>query len=83
MVANVAIESFNVFDWDNAAAADIWTIDGQPAPGWISGGHWGPGGADSNVRVPVLTGFGRVLWFRTRAIGPDCACAALAMVFYE
>jgi hypothetical protein len=81
----VMVNSLTDFDYDNAVFADIASVDGVPLGTWISGdgSNLGSLGDWRNMRWPTWSGVGRIITFRTFALGPDIECAGIGIVFYE
>ncbi len=79
------IDSHTDFDSDNAVFIDIFTVDGNKTGATISSSSskLGPPNDDRNVHAPSVTGVGRMINFRVRALGPDIGFAALGIVFFE
>ena len=63
------IDSLADFDRDNAAAIDIYQVDGVRTTWRVSGGdHFGPDNTAQNVHEGALAGFGQRITFRIRAM---------------
>jgi hypothetical protein len=80
------VNSTTDFDYDNAVYADVYQIDGNSTGNWLSGdgSNFGGEGDSRNMRWPTwVSSFGRVITFRTYALGPDVQCAGIGVVFYE
>ena len=83
-VAVTMIDPLIDFDRDNCVGVDVHSVDGNNSFATVSGGdHWGPSGADSNLRTGARSGTGRVIRFRLRSFGSDCSVSAVGVVFHE
>jgi hypothetical protein len=67
------MDSLADFDEDNAVAIDIFQIDGvETTSSRIWGGdHWGAADSSSNVHDGAISGRGRRITFRLRAMHSD------------
>jgi hypothetical protein len=87
MVATIfmnAIDPQNGFDRGDGLFAEIYRVDGNDfrSQWFFNGDHFGPDGADENMRRPFFSGFASSVTFRLRSIG-DAIVWALALVFPE
>ena len=63
------IDSYADFDRDNAVAIDIYQVDGNRTNWRVSGGdHFGSSNSSSNVHEGAISGYGRRITFRIRAM---------------
>jgi hypothetical protein len=77
------VDSTSDYDYDNAAAVEVYAVDGNLTPTAIYGGKLGPLGDSRNVHIPLVSGVGRTITFRVHGVGPDLSVAAVGIVFYE
>jgi hypothetical protein len=59
------------WDFDNAFALEIFSVDGVVAPIDALNGRFGPAGAFTNLHTNFLRGFGRFITFRFRIFQPE------------
>jgi hypothetical protein len=78
------INSTTNFDYDNGVSADVYQIDGNSTGTFVTGGNFGGAGDPRNMRWPTwVNAFGRVITFRTYALGPDIQCAGIGVIFHD
>ena len=66
------IDSLTDFDRDNAVAIEIFQVDGIRTSWMVAGGdHFGASNTAQNVHQGALSGFGRRITFRIRAMHGD------------
>jgi hypothetical protein len=78
------VDSLIDYDFDNAVAADIFTVNGALTTPLVSGGSkWGPPGSIRNVFQGAFVGSGTTITYFLRVRGPDIAALAEAVVITE
>jgi hypothetical protein len=77
------VDSLIDYDFDNAIAADIFTVNGILTTPLVSGPKWGPPGSTSNVFQGAFVGTGQFVTFFLRRRGPDISALAEAVAITE
>lgn len=77
------VDSLIDYDFDNAIAADVFSVDGVLTTPLVSGPKWGPPGSPNNVFQGAVVGFGRFITIFLRNRGPDISALAEGVVITE
>jgi hypothetical protein len=77
------VDSLIDYDFDNAIAADVFTVDGAITTPLVGGGKFGGAGSFNNVFQGAFVGTGQFISIFLRRFGPDIRALAEAIVITE